>query len=70
LPLDNGRKYGIIYSRRVRMSPYDHTTTIRLSKELLRAARKKALEKGISLSEIIRELLKEWLEEKNDETDE
>jgi predicted DNA binding CopG/RHH family protein len=49
------------------MSQYDHTTTIRLSKELLKAARKKALEKGVSLSEIIRELLKQWLEKENDE---
>jgi len=49
------------------MSQYDHTTTIRLSKELLIAVRKKALEKGVSLSEIIRELLKEWLEKENDE---
>jgi predicted DNA binding CopG/RHH family protein len=51
------------------MSPYDHTTTIRLSKELLKAARKKAVEKGISLSEIIRELLWKWIEEENDDTE-
>ena len=49
------------------MSQYDHTTTIRLSKELLKAARKKAVEKGVSLSEIIRELLVRWLEEEENE---
>lgn len=47
----------------------DHTTTIRLPKELHRAARKKAIDKGLPLSEVIRQLLREWLEQQEENDD-
>ncbi len=44
--------------------PEDHRTLIYLPKELHTQARIEALREGKTLSAVIRELLKKWLEEK------
>jgi len=43
------------------MTESKHTTTIRIPKELLKAARAKALEAEASLSEVIRKFLTLWV---------
>jgi len=39
----------------------EHKTTVRLTKELLLAARLKAVGEGVSLSEVIRRFLATWV---------
>ena len=43
------------------MTELEHKTTIRIPKELLKAARVKALEAEVPLSKVMRELLTLWV---------
>lgn len=45
------------------MTELDHKTTLRISKELLKAARIKAIEEEVHLSEAIRAFLRAWTED-------
>ena len=46
------------------MRELEHKTTIRISKELLKSARMKALQSDVTLSEAIRAFLTMWVADK------
>ena len=46
------------------MKPTEHKTTVRMPRSLHKAARMRALEEDTTLSDVIRELVRLWLDNK------